>query len=683
MTAAFDPNVPPADDPLTDPAELELQERLAEARVLIDGIRPATEVNIERFLEDDALEAAALLREHDRPYFWRLTEELRPFKVLRQWQGALGSVAKALAHGEQKVAEKARLIKIADDLLSLWHDGSDAWCAAKERGPGCCWRMPSGEAKRFLLLAYGERNQITIGGDGRRVPTAPSRQAAAEALDQLEAIAYGTERGPRPGLRVAGDGRRLVLDLCRDDYLVVEVTPDGWRMIKPSPLHMRRAAGMRPLPLPISGGNAWSELRDRLGLADREHARLWALVVGFSFACLRPGPGYPVMVVGGEQGSGKTTLMQAIRAPIDPHEVAVQPKPRYEEDLFINCETQHILGYDNLSVLSQEWSDAFCRIATGSGYSKRKLYTDRDVTQFCVSRPQIITSIADVAASADLLDRSFLIELPGLDGDRRRGEIEVMSEVTALVPRLLGQLLDAAVVALRGQAAVELSEMPRMVDVARWVEAGAGVLGHAPEQFLDSYLESAERAGEMALEASLLGGPIRDLLNLVDDGVFCGEAGLLLRSLNDFMRNLGRATPRGWPQTARAMSGQVRRIAPALRRIGYEVAFTREPHTGRRLIMIEAPPRPYRSAENFAGHRHHRHHRHPGPGGAQGAGVVGDGGDGGDGASQHPDGQGHKTRANGPSCDQPGCGHQACAFGSTGNWCADHLEPCQRSSQGT
>ncbi|MCC2663430.1 MAG: hypothetical protein K0S35_1352, partial [Geminicoccaceae bacterium] len=94
----FDPGaVPPAADPLGDPAEQELKGRLERARALLDGIGSPTPANVGRFLEDDALEAAALLREHDRPAFWRLTEKLRPHRILRQWQGALGAIAKQMA----------------------------------------------------------------------------------------------------------------------------------------------------------------------------------------------------------------------------------------------------------------------------------------------------------------------------------------------------------------------------------------------------------------------------------------------------------------------------------------------------------------------------------------------------------------------------------------------------------
>ena len=138
----------PADDPLADPAEVELKARLAAARALLYRLRPVK--NPGRFLEPDAVEAAALLSVHDPLYHWQLQEELRPHHILQNWKKAISTAGKEMAEAEVKVAEKTRLIALATELLELWHDGGEAWCWPKEHGPGCCWRLPSAEVKRHL-----------------------------------------------------------------------------------------------------------------------------------------------------------------------------------------------------------------------------------------------------------------------------------------------------------------------------------------------------------------------------------------------------------------------------------------------------------------------------------------------------------------------------------------------------
>ena len=249
-----------------------------------------------------------------------------------------------------------------------------------------------------------------------------------------------------------------------------------------------------------------------LGFDGAEHDEFWALFVGYMFAALRPTLPYFVLCLGGEQGTGKSTTAKVIRAFVDPHDTSIQPKPRTEDDLFANCDSQWITAYDNLSTIDQHWSDAFCRISTGTGYSKRKLYTDRDTVRFKVARPQVITAIDDVVAAPDLLDRSLLAQQPELDGDPA-DETELMDAVDALAPRVLGQLLDAAAVALNRQKAVKLRTVPRMVGPTKWIEAAAEVLGLAPGQFLEAYLDSQARAGELALESSLIGVALVDMLH--------------------------------------------------------------------------------------------------------------------------------------------------------------------------
>ena len=162
-------------------------------------------------------------------------------------------------------------------------------------------------------------------------------------------------------------------------------------------------------------------------------------------------------------------------------------------------------------------------------------------------RPQVITSIIDVVGAPDLLDRSLLAQMPELAGPGRGGGAGRRGG--GLTPRVPGQLLDAAAVALRDQAAVASSTVPRMVGPTKWVEAGAAVLGLGPEAFLNAYLDSQARAGEMAIDASLIGGRSRTCSTARDFWAehghegghpyvgpvgFEGTAKQLLADLNDF-----------------------------------------------------------------------------------------------------------------------------------------------------
>ena len=80
----------------------------------------------------------------------------------------------------------------------------------------------------------------------------------------------------------------------------------------------------------------------------------------------------------GEQGSAKTTLQELIKMLVDPSIVKTLTFPRDINELVQQLSHNYIAYYDNISVIKEQISDALCRAVTGSGFSKRQLYTDDD-----------------------------------------------------------------------------------------------------------------------------------------------------------------------------------------------------------------------------------------------------------------------------------------------------------------
>jgi hypothetical protein len=93
----------------------------------------------------------------------------------------------------------------------------------------------------------------------------------------------------------------------------------------------------------------------------------------------------------GEHGSCKSTLAILIVRLTDPRAPEQRSPPTKEEDLLVAAKTSHVLPYDNFSHLPDWLSDAFCRLATGGGAGKRKLYTDDDEILFEGRRPILLT----------------------------------------------------------------------------------------------------------------------------------------------------------------------------------------------------------------------------------------------------------------------------------------------------
>jgi hypothetical protein len=103
-------------------------------------------------------------------------------------------------------------------------------------------------------------------------------------------------------LRVARHAGKVYLDLGDETWRAVEIDAQGWRVVEQPPVYFRRTSGMKPLPVPVRGGNL-KELGDILNIGGEKNLKL---VTGWLVGVLRPEGPYPLLVLHGEQGSAKT-----------------------------------------------------------------------------------------------------------------------------------------------------------------------------------------------------------------------------------------------------------------------------------------------------------------------------------------------------------------------------------------
>src|SRR5215831_12816193 len=262
----------------------------------------------------------------------------------------------------------------------------------------------------------------------------PARSMRARKVPQFDAPEHEVH------VRVAGHGDRIYIDLIDQTWRAIEIDEDGWRVNDSPPVYFRRSSGMKPLPEPVAGGSLEDDLKPLLNVKSDEE---FVLNVAWLLAALRPTGPYPVLGLAGEQGSAKSMRTNFLRALVDPNSVPLRALPRSEHDLFIAARNSHVLAYDNASGLPDWLSDAFCRLATGGGFSTRQLYTDDDEVLFGSKRPILLNGIDDVAARPDLADRSIVQTLAAISDERRKLETELWADFERKRPRILGALLTA------------------------------------------------------------------------------------------------------------------------------------------------------------------------------------------------------------------------------------------------
>jgi hypothetical protein len=243
------------------------------------------------------------------------------------------------------------------------------------------------------------------------------------------------------------------------------------------------------------------------------------------------------------------------------------------------------MALDNISYLSVWLSDALCRLATGGGFGTRELYTNDDEQLFDSMRPVILTGIEAVATRPDLLDRSILLDLPAIPKENRKTEEELYAALELVRPSILGALLDAVSCALKNLPTVKLPSLPRMADFAKWVTAAEPALGWPAGTFLDVYHASQDDANDVALDAYAIVDPLRQLMK--DEGRWEGKASELLFKLGQLAGDKA-IKAEYWPKRPNALSGQLKRLAPNLRKIGLNVTFGsagRGKAKGRRIVI--------------------------------------------------------------------------------------------------
>jgi hypothetical protein len=235
----------------------------------------------------------------------------------------------------------------------------------------------------------------------------------------------------------------------------------------------------------------------------------------------------------------------------------------------ISAGNSWLIAFDNLSSIKANYSDALCQLATGGGYSKRKLYRDTDEVLIEVKRPVLLNGIAELAKREDLSSRSLLFHLPHIAPEQRRSETEIMAELERVHGSALGALLDAVVCALSRHDQVVLDGAPRMADFAKWVVAAEPALPIGDGEFMRAYEENREEIVQTALESDAVAVGILHILG--DVGQWSGTMGELLGVLNGILKNHLRQDPY-WPKNARGLSSRLSRIGDFLHSAGVRVA---------------------------------------------------------------------------------------------------------------
>ena len=462
------------------------------------------------------------------------------------------------------------LIALADEAKLFHTPDGEAYAQVLVDDHQETWTLRSTGFRRWIVRKYYHQS-------GKP----PGSQPLKDAIGLLEAKAQYEGAEAALFIRLAEHDGRIYVDLCDTKWRVIEIRSDGWRVIADPPVCFRRARGMQPLPEPALGGSTMM-LRGLINVGDDSN---WILCLSWLVAACRPRGPFPILILQGEQGSAKSTMVKLLRKLVDPSTSLVRTPPKDVRDLVIAANNSWIIAYDNLSGIPHWLSDSLCRLATGGGFSTRELYTDAEEVFFDATRPVVLNGIDHLADRADLADRALILNLPPIPNENRRDEKQLYADFDRHLPQMLGALFTAVSVALGNLAETTLDGMPRMADFALWATAAEPALGFQPGAFMKAYAGNRAEAVHETLEGDPVGAAILDLMQRQEVEVWEGTCKQLLQRLEQDFEDRVRQS-REWPRSPRALSSRLRRLVTFLRESHILITFHPRGTKGQRIVTI-------------------------------------------------------------------------------------------------
>jgi hypothetical protein len=465
------------------------------------------------------------------------------------------------AEPERRTSQAELLVRLAHEHFRIGQ-GADGDPFAVEIGGAnvaLSLRGPRGSLGSRLASLYRSRYRAT-----------PSSSALSDAMIVLQ----GDAQAAAPEtvhLRVAEHEGAIVIDIGENSGRAIVVGPAGWRVVERSPVLFRRTALSGAMPLPEHGGSV-AELWTLLNVAEDDRA----LLLGWIVAAFMPEIAHAILLLGGEQGTGKTWVLLVLVALVSPSPAPHRSQPRDVEEWAVPVSGCWCSAFDNVSTIPQWWSDLLCKGSTGDGFARRRLYSDGDLAVLAFRRILILTSIDAGALRGDLGDRVLLVDLERIAPEKRLTETALRQRLSACHARLLGAVLDVVASVLAHLPNVLPERLPRMADFARILAAMDAAID---TDALARYAAQGSRIAEEVLDGDPVGERIQVFVRTHNE--WHSTAGELLESIQ---------TPelkaaRGWPRNARGLGARLRRLSPALRAVGIEVTPPARTDKTRRWLL--------------------------------------------------------------------------------------------------
>jgi len=463
---------------------------------------------------------------------------------------------------EDKLKQDVILIGIATKQCKFFHDSQgEVFAKIALNNHTEIWNLTSMGFRDWISHQLWSQHQEGL-----------SNASLDSALATLRGIATFDSPTEEVYLRVAQINNELYIDLCNEDWQVIKIDSIGWFVINKSPVSFIRSKNMRALKIPKTKGDI-NLLKKHINIKEKD----FVLVIGWLLMSMQAGTGaYPMLVLTGSAGCGKTTISRMLRELVDPNVATLLSKPKIG-DLRVVGANNHVLAFDNLSGIGANQSDALCKISTGDNQTVRKLYTTNEEFTISLKKPILLNGIDEIAKRSDMASRSIKIELSKLQN--YSSETSIWNAFMIDVPSILGGLLDGLSAALNQYENTRINNLPRMGDFSKWVTAAGQAYGWMKDEFMLAYTENLEQSHLDSVESSEFASTLVLMFDCHSE--FKGSPIELLNQLEllDINGNIKNV------RTAKGVTEQLSRYENALNKLGIFIKKYRD-RTNKTVLII-------------------------------------------------------------------------------------------------
>lgn len=427
---------------------------------------------------------------------------------------------------------------------------------------------------RYALLVGSKKLNAIIAELARCDGVELKKADLADVNSTIEAYAEQYGEVVDVWLRVAPIEGGVEIDLGDDTHTRLCITA-GKVEIGPSASDtvFFRTANTLPMTMPAEIGNR-ELLRKYLNVHPTEMLLLMAWITYILAHPKIPASKYPILVLQGSEGSGKTSLCSLLIRLIDPSILGVQVFPQNAKDLAIAGQNAHLLCFDNLRGFRATMADMLCIAATGGTITTRQLYTDADQQAIRLHVPLVLNGIHNFIGTPDLSQRCLPIYLIAMDKAKRKSEGELMRELEADLPAIMRGLFDLIAAVFSHLPNVEITNPERMIDFVAWLGAMERADGIPPGIYQGLYSETLQQGQLDTLMDNPLAAAIIEFMDKNKGAVWSDSPSEFLREL-DSRVDRGTKLSNDWPQNPIALSKRIGGLQAGLLSQGIRIELSR------------------------------------------------------------------------------------------------------------